>query len=45
MALMPIAATLTPHSAIAQMWRTKHPLLRFILYSDMGKQMRREVYI
>ena len=45
MALMPIATTLTPHSAIAQMWGTKHPLLRFILYSDMGKQMRREVYI
>ena len=45
MALMPIAATLTPHSAIAQMWRTKHPLLRFILYSDMGKQMRRGVHV
>lgn len=45
MALMPLAATLTPDSAIAQTRRTKHTLLRFILHSDMGKQMRRGVYI
>ena len=45
MALMPLAATLTPHSAITRIWRTKHPLLRFILHSDMGKQMRKGVHI